>query len=44
MQVLHRPSELAAETGQVESSQNHFSGNATNQDLSSVSACLRFDS
>ena len=34
MQVLHRPSELAAQTGQVEMSKNHMSGNPTYQELS----------
>jgi hypothetical protein len=29
--VLHRPVELAAQTGQVELSQKQMSGNATNQ-------------
>jgi hypothetical protein len=32
--VLHRPVELAAETGQVESTENQIFGNATYQDLS----------
>src|SRR5258708_2210516 len=33
MQVLHRPSELAAQTGQVKSTKNHMSGKPTYRDL-----------
>src|SRR6267142_7245783 len=37
--VLHRPFEPAAETGQVDSSQNHLYGNPTTQELAASRPC-----